>query len=51
MKIALYILAAIMFVGIVFGMVQQNREYAARGGVLVKGQITYVCVAAAKAIP
>lgn len=51
MKIILYILAGLVATAIVYGIVHQQRDCAARGGVLVKGQFSYVCVAAARSAP
>lgn len=51
MRRALYILAGLGIVAAMVFAVHRERECSARGGVLVKGQFDYVCVAAARVAP
>lgn len=51
MKRAFYVLGGLVIVAALVHAVHREVECRSRGGVLVKGQFDYVCVAAARAVP
>lgn len=51
MRRAIYILAGMAIAAALVYAVHREQECGARGGVLVRGQFDYVCVAAARVVP
>ena len=51
MKRATYVLGTLAIIAALVYAVYRERDCAARGGVLLRGQFDYVCVAAAQVAP